>query len=307
MNSDEVTFKQELQALHQQVYKPMEIDDLGLEGILPGRRLHDFSETQDDHVLLQSYLELEPGAQSLARLGEDLMGIFGAQAVPVGQARVINAIYSIFGPFHAQGPWFDIPTQIYVPICSVICLDAAAAQGIQSEISYSTGGSSTSTVKVKLAGAGFSGTRIETIRVSSQYPATKGSQQVAAPANMEARIYHNPSNGQKAYRIRIKSIGCPSHIGKSSKHFVVPNVKHWTRGDFGSSIGAGTVVTFDVKHQKEFVATVPINIWGFEVNLSYTVSQSDNLSLKAKALVRGIFDQLTVDGAAYALKFSLKT
>lgn len=306
ITTDEGTFKQELGALHRQIYRPLEGYPPSREDFFEVVRPDGFITPEADHRLLAAYLDLEPGPQSLARLADVSMGITGLQATPVGQVRLIDAIYSIFGPFHAQGNWFDIPEQIYVPICSVICLDNSARTGVMCEITYVTGGSMTSSVKVKLAGAGFGGSRTETVTVSSKYPATFGSQQVCAPANLRARLYSNPSTGEKAYRIRINGIGSPSHIGQSSPNFVVPDVKKWDRGDFGSSIKAGTIVTFDVTKKNDFDATVPIKILGTAIDLGYTVSQSRSLTVKATAVIRGIFDQLSVKDTAYALKFSLK-
>lgn len=303
---DEISFKQGLKALHSQMYRPTGYGTVSFpespEVVIPD----DWTAREADHQLLATYLDLEPGPVSLASLAEASRDSTFPEATRVGQTRVINAIYSIFGPYHAIGKWFSIPNQIYVPICSVICLDKPARTGITCEITYTSSSSKTSTVKVKISGAGFGGARSKTVTVSSIYPVSKGSQQVSAPANLEARLYMNPQTGEKVHRIRIKSIGNPSHIDDFSGNFVVPEVGNWDRGDFGSSVGAGTTTTFDVSRNRRFDATVPLVIQSMPIDLGYTVSQSDNLTLKATATVRGIFDMHSVKNTAYALKFQLK-
>ena len=308
MIEEETTFRQGLASLYGQIRHPNRTD-LGIGGLERHLYSRELDLNSVDRLIIGSYLDYDKELETLPKFLESRMRVLGFNALRYAEefpARVINAVYSVFGPFHAQGGWFDIVDQVYVPICSVICTDSTARKGIECEITYATGSATSATVNVKVVGAGFSGTFSKDVIVSSRYPAAKGIQQVTAPANLSARLYVNPVTGERAFRIRIKNVGAPSHIDEYSPNYTLPKVKRWDRGDFGSSIAPGSKRTFDVKSKASFDATVPIKIQRTNLDLAYTVSRSQSLTVRATALVRGVFEQLSVNNSAYALQFTQK-
>lgn len=308
MLEEETTFRQGLASLYGQIrltHRP----ELGIGELERYFSIEGSDPIAIDRMIIAGYLNFDSELETLPESLESRMPVRLFNLLRHTQefpARVIDAVYAVFGPFHAQGSWFDIADQVYVPICSVICADRTARKGIECDIAYVTGGATSATVKVKVAGAGFGGAFSKVLTVSSQYPAVKGTQQVTAPANLSARLYVNPATGERAFRVRIKDIGAPSHIDDYSPNYTFPRVKRWDRGDFGSSIAAGSKRTFDVKSKSSFDAAVPIKIHSTNLDLGYTVSRSHALTVQATALVRGVFQQLSVGNSAYALQFTLK-
>ncbi|MEL6532516.1 MAG: hypothetical protein AAFN09_00305 [Pseudomonadota bacterium] len=249
----------------------------------------------DPHVALRAYLSA-PGA-SIAAL---------AQAGADANRRVISAVYAIFGPYHAVGGWSDIADRVYVPVCTVMCLDKAAKAAIKFHITYDETSTSTSNIKVKVAGVGFGGSMTKTVKVSSSYPNVPGTQQIVARAYLQAREYRHSVSGEIVYRLRIRDIGTSSHIDDFSGDFVVPDVAQWVNsGEFGSSVAKGTEDTYTVENELKFDASVPVKIKKASVDLSYSVTQSNTLKVKAVAESKGRFDVQKVvrAGAAFALKF----
>ncbi|NOR29690.1 MAG: hypothetical protein GQ539_01160 [Sulfitobacter sp.] len=308
MFEEEATFRQGLASLFGQIRRPHRPD---LE--IREHEWDRFNERADRNaiarMIIADYLDFDAELETLPEFLESHMQISSFKTLryaPEFPARVIDAVYSVFGPFHAQGGWFDIADQVYVPICSVICTDSTARKGIESEITYVTGGASSATVKVKIAGAGFGGAFSKDLTVSSQYPAVKGIQQVTSPVNLSAKLFVNPSTGERAFRIRIKNVGAPSHVDENSPNFAVPKVKRWDRGDFGSSIAAGSKRTFNVNSKANFDAAVPIKVQNTNLDLGYTVAKSQALTVQTTALVCGVFEQLSVGDSAFALQFTRK-
>lgn len=160
-------------------------------------------------------------------------------------------------------------------------------------------------MELKVAGVGFGGSLSRAVTVSASYPGVKGSQQVTAPAYLEARRYRNHYTRETVYRVRIKSIGTPSHIDLFSPYFTEPIGKRWSRdGTFGSTISNGTHHIYDVLKKASFSAAIPIKTKSATLNIGYTVSKSSSLKLQATALSKGVFNVQSIDGAAFAMRFS---
>ena len=308
MMEDEVTFRHALNSLNMQIQKPArrELNIGELEDYF--RQLNN-SDIEIEKLIIDTYLDFDEELEDLSDILRKRLNVRGFTSLREAkkfQTRVIDAIYSVYGPFHAQGKWFDIQEQLYIPICSVICKDRAAREAIECEITYQDRGTTSTTVKVKVASAGFGGALSKDLHVSSKYPKAKGIQQVAAPVNLHGRLYVNPTTGERAFRVKIKDIGAPSHIDEKSPNFTEPKVKRWDRGDFGSSVAAGSERTFDVESKASFDAKVPTKIGITNIDLGYTVSRSDALKVHTKATEPGIFEQLSVRNSAFALQFSFK-
>tara|TARA_R110000751_G_scaffold237274_1_gene338334 strand:- start:12254 stop:12703 length:450 start_codon:yes stop_codon:yes gene_type:complete len=116
LQSDEGTFLQELGALHRQIHdfhfdeKPNLKDVLAILTAEQRRVPLDVA-----HLILSEYLDTttDSGRTNLLKLGQAELGLSGDQAIEIGEMLLVNSIYAIFGPFHAQGGWVDVDEPIF--------------------------------------------------------------------------------------------------------------------------------------------------------------------------------------------------